>query len=68
MLHCPTLVVSADTDYTPVTYKAAYCAAIPQGELAVIAGSRHLTPIDRPDELNVTVLRFLRERGGEGTA
>ena len=45
-LRCPTLVISADADYTPVDYKVAYCAAIPQGELAVIAGSRHLTPID----------------------
>ncbi|MEI6776702.1 MAG: alpha/beta hydrolase [Chloroflexales bacterium] len=63
-LRCPTLIVSADADYTPVAYKTAYCAAIPQGELSVIAGSRHLTPIDQPNELNTTVLRFLRERGG----
>ncbi|MEI7646176.1 MAG: hypothetical protein WCJ55_18055 [Chloroflexales bacterium] len=41
---------------------------IPYGELAVIAGSRHLTPIDRPDALNATVLRFLNKRGGTGSA
>ena len=63
-LHCPTLVVAADQDYTPVAYKAAYCARIPQGELVVIAGSRHLTPLDRPAELNAAILRFLGERGG----
>ena len=63
-LRYPTLVVSADTDYTPVAYKATYCAMIPHGELAVIAGSRHLTPIDRPDELNATILRFLGKQGG----
>ena len=63
-LRCPTLVVSADTDYTPVDYKAAYCAMIPYGELAVIAGSRHLTPIDQPDDLNATILRFLGKQGG----
>ena len=63
-LRCPTLVVSADTDYTPDAYKATYCAMIPYGELAVIAGSRHLTPIDRPDALNATILRFLGKQGG----
>jgi len=66
-LRCPTLVISADMDYTPVDYKAAYCEAIPQGELAVIAGSRHLTPIDRPDDLNVCILRFLNKHGGVST-
>ena len=63
-LRCPSLVVSADADYTSVAYKAAYCAMIPHGELAVIAGSRHLTPIDRPDELNASILRFLGKQGG----
>lgn len=58
-LRCPTLVVAAEHDYTPINYKATYCAAIPHGELVVIPGSRHLTPIDRPDLLNTTILRFL---------
>lgn len=59
-LHCPALIVAAETDYTSVAYKRAYSAAIPRAELLVIAGSRHLTPIDRPAELNAAVLRFLR--------
>jgi pimeloyl-ACP methyl ester carboxylesterase len=67
-LRCPTLIVAAELDYTPVDYKVAYCAAIPRAELAVIAGSRHLTPIDRPAELNATVMAFLRGRGGAGGA
>jgi pimeloyl-ACP methyl ester carboxylesterase len=66
-LRCPTLVVSADMDYTPVAYKADYCADIPRGELAVIAGSRHLTPIDRPAELNAIMLGFLGKQGSFGT-
>ncbi|NTU78894.1 MAG: alpha/beta fold hydrolase, partial [Chloroflexales bacterium] len=62
-LRCPTLVVAAEHDYTPVAYKRAYCARIPRGELVVIAGSRHLTPLDRPAELNATLLRFLAGQG-----
>lgn len=67
-LRCPTLVVAAEHDYTPVAYKRAYCARIPRGELVVIAGSRHLTPIDRPAELNAALLRFLMEHGGASQA
>ncbi|MEI7644919.1 MAG: alpha/beta hydrolase [Chloroflexales bacterium] len=63
-LRCPTLVIAAELDYTPVDYKAAYCAAIPRGELVVVAGSRHLTPIDRPAEINAAILRFLAARDG----
>jgi 3-oxoadipate enol-lactonase len=66
-LRCPALIVAAEHDYTPVAYKRAYCARIPRGELVVIAGSRHLTPLDRPAELNAALLRFLDEHSASGT-
>lgn len=61
-LRCPTLVATADQDYTPLDFKQAYCARIPNAELAVIANSRHMTPIDQPVAFNRTVLEFLEKR------
>lgn len=49
-IRCPALIVSADHDYSPVSVKEAYTAKIPGAELAVIADSRHATPIERPEE------------------
>ncbi|MFP4435862.1 MAG: alpha/beta fold hydrolase [Chloroflexaceae bacterium] len=62
-LHCPTLVVAAEEDYTSVIFKQDYTARIPQADLVVIPGSRHLTPLDRPNELNAALLSFLQKVG-----
>lgn len=59
-LHCPTLVVAAEYDYTPLAFKQNYSTRIARSELLVIPGSRHLTPIDHPDGLNVAMLSFLQ--------
>ncbi len=56
----PTLVVAADQDYTPVAWKRAWAARMPDARVAVVAGSRHGTPVDRPDALNATLEEFLR--------
>jgi len=56
---CPTLVVAADEDYTPVSVKRAYAQQIPNAELAVIEDSRHATPVERPRAFNRTLQRFL---------
>ncbi len=56
---CPTLVVSADEDYWPVSEKEAYTALIPNARLMVFADSRHATPIDQADKFNTAVLQFL---------
>ncbi|CAD5108727.1 alpha/beta fold hydrolase [Zestomonas carbonaria] len=58
---CPTLVVSADHDYTPVALKEAYVKELPNARLAVIADSRHATPMDQPERFNTTLLDFLAE-------
>jgi pimeloyl-ACP methyl ester carboxylesterase len=60
-IKCPTLVVAADKDYTPVSFKEAYVAKIPRAQLSVIHNSRHLTPLDQPEQLNDTLLRFLSQ-------
>ncbi|MCA9974931.1 MAG: alpha/beta fold hydrolase [Anaerolineales bacterium] len=58
-IHCPTLVISADEDYWPLSDKEAYTARIPQAQLLVIEDSRHATPVDQPEVFNTAVLDFL---------
>ncbi|MGB9089583.1 MAG: alpha/beta hydrolase [Pseudomonas farsensis] len=58
-INCPTLVISADRDYTPVQIKERYVALMPNAKLAVIEDSRHATPLDQPEVFNFTVLQFL---------
>lgn len=58
----PTLVISADQDYTPVSFKEEYVARMPNARLSVIGDSRHAVPLERPQEFNETVLRFLDEQ------
>lgn len=55
----PTLVVAAEKDYTPLSYKEAYVTQMPQAEMFVIPDSCHATPLDRPDMFNKTVMKFL---------
>lgn len=57
-LHIPTLVLSGDQDYTPVTHKEVYVAQMPQAELVVIPDSRHVTPVDQPELFNQAIISF----------
>ena len=56
---CPTLVISADRDYTPVALKETYVKQLPDARLVVIDDSRHATPLDQPERFNHTLLDFL---------
>ena len=58
---CPTLVISADRDYTPVERKREYVAEMPDARLLVIENSRHATPLDQPERFNSALLAFLEE-------
>ncbi|PAU64126.1 3-oxoadipate enol-lactonase [Pseudomonas sp. PIC25] len=58
---CPTLVVTADRDYTPVSVKESYVRELPDARLVVIEESRHGTPLDQPERFNATLLDFLDE-------
>jgi len=59
-IRCPTLVISADQDNTPVKYKEQYVSRMPDARLAVIPNSRHYTPLDQPEIFNEIVAEFLR--------
>lgn len=56
---CPTLIISADHDYTPVSVKEDYVKLLPDARLVVIEDSRHATPLDQPHRFNQTLLEFL---------
>lgn len=58
-IQCPTLVMTADQDYTPVSYKRTYARQIPGAEVAIIQNSRHLSPADQPARFNAALMAFL---------
>ncbi|MDH4556892.1 alpha/beta fold hydrolase [Pseudomonas sp. BN417] len=58
---CPTLVITADHDYTPVALKRVYVNEMPDARLVIIENSRHATPLDQPERFNTTLLDFLAE-------
>lgn len=58
-IQCPTLIIAADQDYTPVAVKEAYVKLMPNAQLAVIAKAHHAVPIERPQEFNATLAQFL---------
>lgn len=61
---CPTLVISADRDYTPIEHKQAYVTELPDARLQVIDNSRHATPLDQPQRFNTVLLDFFGEVDG----
>jgi pimeloyl-ACP methyl ester carboxylesterase len=61
-IHCPTLIISADQDYTPVAFKEAYVAKMPNAELAIIHDSRHYSNVERPEQFNETLMAFLAKQ------
>jgi 3-oxoadipate enol-lactonase len=59
-IQCPTLVVSADQDYSPVSMKEAYVKLMPSAQLLVILDARHATPIEQPQKFNAALRQFLQ--------
>lgn len=60
-IQCPTLIIAADQDYSPVAVKEAYVKLMPNAQLVVIPDSRHATPIEHPAEFNAVLAKFLAE-------
>ena len=60
-INCPTLVIAADRDYTPVALKQTYVDEMQNARLLVIEDSRHATPLDQPEHFNCSLLTFLNE-------
>ncbi len=58
-LHMPTLVVAAEHDYTSIEDKKLFVSELPNARLEVIEGSRHATHVDRSQQFNELVMKFL---------
>jgi pimeloyl-ACP methyl ester carboxylesterase len=61
-IKCPTLIIAADQDYTPVALKEAYAKLIPNAQLVVIPDSRHATPVEQPEKFNNVLMEFLAKQ------
>lgn len=59
-IQCPVLVVASDEDYLPLDEKRAYTKKIPHARLVVIDDARHAVTVEKPDEFNALVWKFLR--------
>ena len=59
-IKCPTLLVSSDEDYTPLSAKEEYTAMIPNAKLVVIEDARHAVSVEKPGELNTILMDFLK--------
>jgi pimeloyl-ACP methyl ester carboxylesterase len=59
---CPTLIIAADQDYTPVSLKEKYVDRMSQAEIVVIADSRHATPVEHPEQFNKVLMEFLSKQ------
>jgi pimeloyl-ACP methyl ester carboxylesterase len=58
-IQCPTLILTADQDYSPVALKESYAKSIPNAQLVVIPDSHHATPIEQPEKFNAALAEFL---------
>jgi pimeloyl-ACP methyl ester carboxylesterase len=55
----PTLLLTAEHDYSPVAEKNRIAAQMPHADLSVIEEARHALPVEKPDAFNAAVERFL---------
>lgn len=58
-IKCPTLVITADQDYTPVSLKEEYTKLMPNAQLVVIPDAHHATPVEQPETFNAALMDFL---------
>ncbi|HRI18915.1 MAG TPA: alpha/beta fold hydrolase [Burkholderiaceae bacterium] len=61
---CPTLVLCGDADLvTPLEHSREIAAAVPGAELVVIERCGHMLTMERPDEVNAALRRWLAALG-----
>jgi len=57
----PTLVVASELDYSSVESKQQIVDGAQDARMVVVEGARHLLPVEKPDEFNTILTRFLAE-------
>jgi len=64
-IEVPALVIAGDRDtFTPPRYAEEMAAALPKGELLMVAGATHVAPLERKELVSQRIEKFLRERVG----
>ncbi|MEG3630782.1 alpha/beta fold hydrolase [Streptomyces poriticola] len=58
-ISAPTLVLAGDDDLVTLEHTIALYRAIPRSELAVVPGTSHTLPFEKPGEVNRLILDFL---------
>ena len=58
-IQCPTLIIASEFDYSSIESKQIAVDAIPNAELCVVDGTRHVLPAEKPNLFNEIVLTFL---------
>jgi pimeloyl-ACP methyl ester carboxylesterase len=57
----PTLVLAGDDDVVTVEHAAAVARALPDAQLAIVPGTSHALPMEKPELVNRLVLDFLAD-------
>ena len=60
-LRMPVLVMQGDDDGVRVEHSAAIATALPDAQLAVLPGTSHAAPLEKPDLVNRLLLDFLAD-------
>ncbi|MBR7837074.1 alpha/beta hydrolase [Actinospica durhamensis] len=60
-ISAPTLIMQGDDDAVTVEHSAAAARAIPDAQLAVLPGTTHAAPLEKPDLINRLILDFLAD-------
>lgn len=58
-IKCPTLIITSDQDYSPVSVKEEYAKLIPKSIVKVVNDARHAVTMEKPKEFNEIILEFL---------
>ena len=58
-IEIPTLMLTGDQDYSPISAKQAVVNAMQNAKLVVVKGSGHGTPIEKPEETNRAIDEFI---------
>ena len=64
-VRAPALVMQGDDDIVKVEHSAAVSATLPDAQLAVIPGTSHMAPLEKPDLVNRLILGCLSDHQPE---
>jgi len=57
----PTLVLAGDDDVLTIEHAAALARALPDAQLAIVPGTSHALPMEKPEVVNRLLLDFLAD-------